>query len=99
MQKITIEKEILNRLFGTFLKHALSIESVILFGSRARGDHKRTSDLDLAVVFRNGLECLTILQDELSQLDIIYGIDLLDYSKIENVKLKSVIDSEGIKIF
>ena len=31
------------------LAEKYSIEQVLLFGSRARGDHRRTSDIDLAV--------------------------------------------------
>ncbi len=43
----------LKRAFNRFLsrmEHELQPERVILFGSRARGEHKETSDFDLIVV-------------------------------------------------
>jgi predicted nucleotidyltransferase len=44
-----------NRAFRRFLKrleHALQPDKVILFGSRARGNHRKTSDFDLLIVSR-----------------------------------------------
>lgn len=47
------ESAALNRAFNRFLarlEERLKPERVILFGSRARGDHRKTSDFDLLVV-------------------------------------------------
>ena len=50
-----------------------NIDKVILFGSRARGDYRRTSDIDLAVVggdfarFALDVDEETSMQDELRQ--------------------------------
>lgn len=42
-----ISKEVLREIRELAVQH--QITKVILFGSRARGDYKRTSDIDLAV--------------------------------------------------
>ena len=42
-----IRKQVLDEIIGLSVKYG--VKRVELFGSRARGDYKRTSDIDLAV--------------------------------------------------
>ncbi len=44
------------------------VEKVILFGSRARGDYKRTSDIDLAISGGNYSAFVTEIDEESSTL-------------------------------
>lgn len=44
-------KEIFYIIIDVFKKYSDVIEKVLLFGSRARGDFKRTSDIDIAIKF------------------------------------------------
>jgi predicted nucleotidyltransferase len=50
-----IEKTILEE-FKTRLRARLHVSKVILFGSRARGDADRESDLDVVVVLEDGID-------------------------------------------
>jgi predicted nucleotidyltransferase len=75
------------------------IEIVFLFGSRARGDYKPTSDIDLAIKLREDSEQLYKISNKLSEENIIYKLDVIDYKKISNEKLKNYIDNEGKIIF
>ncbi|MEQ6376347.1 HI0074 family nucleotidyltransferase substrate-binding subunit [Bacillaceae bacterium S4-13-56] len=86
-------------IINTFKKYSNSIEKVILFGSRARGDYKVTSDIDLAIIFRNDNEEIHKIIDDLSEKKIIHTLDVVDYNKINNLKLKNYIDNEGKTIF
>ncbi|PYZ92662.1 nucleotidyltransferase [Salipaludibacillus keqinensis] len=87
------------KIIDVFQSFADIVEKVMIFGSRARGDYKRTSDIDLAIVFRKNSEQLYQIQDRLSQERIIYCIDVLDYNAISNDKLKHDIDTESETIF
>jgi len=87
------------KLIDVFHNFAEIIETVMMFGSRARGDYKRTSDIDLAIVFRKNSERLYEIQDRLSQQRIIYTIDVLNYDDISNNELKHDINTEGKTIF
>ncbi|WP_280770664.1 HI0074 family nucleotidyltransferase substrate-binding subunit [Salipaludibacillus daqingensis] len=87
------------KIIDVFQSFAEIIEKVMIFGSRARGDYKRASDIDLAIVFRENSEQLYEIKDRLSQERIIYTIDVLDYDAISNDKLKHDIDIEGKTIF
>ncbi|WP_186579855.1 HI0074 family nucleotidyltransferase substrate-binding subunit [Aquibacillus kalidii] len=86
-------------IINTFKNFSNSIEKVILFGSRARGDYKVTSDIDLAIVFRADNEKIYKIIDDLSEEKIIHTFDVIDYNKINNQKLKNYINDEGKTIF
>lgn len=68
------------------------IEKVILFGSRARGDYKRTSDIDLAVSGGNIAKFALEVDEETSTL-LEYDIVNLDGSVQE--ELLNSIHDEG----
>ena len=50
------------------------LAALYVFGSRARGDHRPDSDLDIAVILRNTLSSLTQVDDAL--LDVTYPIEI-----------------------
>lgn len=52
MENTGIRDEVIQEIYTLAEKY--NIKKVILFGSRARGDFKRTSDIDLAV---SGWKC------------------------------------------
>jgi len=76
------------------------IEKAIIFGSRARGDYQKTSDIDIAIYAPeiSSLE-LNLLRDELEQLDIIYKIDVVDFFNISKQGLIENIKEEGKVIY
>jgi uncharacterized protein len=71
-----------------------------LFGSRARGDHRENSDVDLAVEWASGRrkEVLTLISNLNEKAITLYKIDLLDVADITN-KFKDEIDNEGILLW
>ncbi len=73
------------------------IHEVILFGSRAKGEAKKGSDIDLALKGENiTFDLLREIEVKIDDLDIPYRIDLIDYNTIENEALKEHIDTIGI---
>lgn len=76
-----------------------SVEKAVIFGSRARGDYKKTSDIDIAIYSRELSDKeINLLTNELYELDIIYKIDLLEYYRLSKNSLKEKIELEGIRI-
>lgn len=93
-----IRDNLFNDMINEFKK--ANIEKVILFGSRARNDYKYNSDIDLAIIFTsndndNYIKILTKLEN----LNTLYKFDIIDYSKITNIKLKDEIDKDGKIIY
>jgi predicted nucleotidyltransferase len=73
------------------------VEKAILYGSRAKGNFRNGSDIDLVLVG----ESLTLtdqfkIETELDDLMLPYKIDLAIYHQIENEDLVGHIDRVGI---
>lgn len=72
-----------------------NITKVILFGSRARGDFKKKSDIDLAVLGENIAE-FSFDVDELT--DTLLKYDIIDLNSNISDELLKNIQNEGIII-
>ena len=86
--------EAINNLFASFKE----IDKVKIFGSRARGDFKRGSDIDLALCGEINEKLLRHITSELDELPTPYKFDVVNYNDIENTALRQNIDNDG-KIF
>jgi uncharacterized protein len=77
------------------------IEEVILFGSRASGTHRPSSDIDLAIKGKSiTLDTLAKLRYILEEeTNLPYFFDVLIYNRVENEALKKAIDEGGEEIF
>ncbi len=86
----------LHYMIKAFEKHS-EIDKVILFGSRAMGNYKRSSDIDLAIIGDSvDTRIIAILLDDLNEeFPIPYFFDVIHYQKISNKELKKHIDTEG----
>lgn len=82
------------------LKKFPEIKEAILFGSRAMGREKKSSDIDLALK-GNGLEEIAaqVAYELNSESPLPYYFDILDYLTIENPELRGHIDRVGKVIF
>ena len=69
------------------------IRKVILFGSRARGDYHKTSDVDLAIVSDFDIRATLLAAFEASRLPFTFDVVL--YGGQYNQKLWDAIDREG----
>lgn len=76
------------------------IEKAFIFGSRARGDYKKTSDIDIAIFSHNMTSSkLNLLRNDFDDLDIIYTVDVVDFNKLSKEELKNNIINDGIVIY
>lgn len=76
------------------------IESVVLFGSRAMGNFKKGSDVDLALTGKIDHAMLNQLKSVLeNDCPVPYFFDIIDYASIENKDLKAHIDQYGKVIY
>ena len=76
------------------------IDKVIVFGSRAKGNYKEGSDIDLAVKGSNiSFDDILQLHGQLDDLNLPYKIDLLDYATIKEKALVEHIDRVGIVFY
>lgn len=78
-------------------RHRDQIHRVRLFGSRARGDCRVTSDVDLAI--ENDQDIRSTLLEEFEQSNLPYTFDIVFYDHQMNEKLRDAIDREGKLLF
>jgi predicted nucleotidyltransferase len=76
------------------------IDSARIFGSRALGNYKRTSDIDIALMGKLKDYTAGSLRNFLNNAaPFLYKVDVLEYDKLDNVELKQHIDDFGKVIF
>ncbi len=74
-----------------------NLELCVIYGSRAKGNFKNGSDIDLCL-FGNNLkaEILLRLEQDLDELMLPYTFDICIYQLIDNPNLKEHIDRVGM---
>ena len=85
----------------SYLKTNPNIEKVILFGSRAKGNYKNGSDIDLAI---KGERCSPELAIDIESyinevIPVPYTVDVVDYNSLKKKELKEHIDRVGVLFY
>jgi predicted nucleotidyltransferase len=76
-----------------------SVDRAFLFGSRAKGNFRDNSDIDIVIKGKNiTYEEFASIKNRLDELDIPQKIDLILYENIDNKDLLSHIERVGIEI-
>lgn len=93
--KFGLSDSVISELQDVFRRHA-NISKVLIFGSRAKGNYREGSDIDL-VAIGNDLDYSQLIKilTEIDNLDLLYSVDLLDYNKTINTPIGEHIDSVG----
>ncbi|NSW92788.1 MAG: nucleotidyltransferase domain-containing protein [Firmicutes bacterium] len=83
------------------IKKFPEIQKALIFGSRAKGNYKPGSDVDIAIcgerITFDTLSSLHAVLEEYGPLP--YFFDIVDYSHLEHKELKEHIDRVGKVIF
>ncbi len=75
------------------------IETVMIYGSRAKGNFEKGSDIDFAFFSRCEKDLTGKLLTELDELPTPYFFDVTNYYKLEHRGLKEHIDRAGINFY
>ena len=76
-----------------------AIEQIVLFGSRARGDHRPTSDIDLAVFILPKFNSRGHMTSDFDDLNTLLKIDIVFINEHIDLKLLENIEREGIILY
>lgn len=89
----------LSKLCSVFQKHSV-IESVLIYGSRAKGNYRGGSDIDLTIKGEViPFYELMQIEDELDDLYLPYQVDLSQYRQLSNIDLVEHIDRVGMSLY
>ena len=73
---------------------------MLLYGSRARGDYKPASDIDITMKGENiDLTLLSEIECDLDDLLLPYKLDISIYDRISNSDLIHHSDRVGVKLY
>ena len=94
-----IDEKIITQLQHIF-KNYIEIEKVLLFGSRARGDNKNTSDIDICI-FGNEIDHLLLskIYMDLDEVNTPLSFDILHFQELSKQELINNILNEGVEIY
>ena len=93
--KYGLSDEVLKKIQAVFKKFA-EIEEAILYGSRAKGNYKPGSDIDIALKGKKlHLQLLNSIDMELDELLLPYIFDLSIYDHIRNSDFLAHIERVG----
>src|SRR5690625_2986608 len=83
------------------LKENKEIEQAFIYGTRALGNYKKGSDVDLVVTGENVTDKTIANLNELlnETYPLPYFFDILQYEKIQNEDLKKHIDKKGVDVY
>lgn len=70
----------------------------VLFGSRARGNYKTNSDIDIAIIGEIDDKTEYLIKNDFDLLDIPYQIDIVFVKKGIKKELQEAIQKEGVEI-
>ncbi|MBS0422987.1 MAG: nucleotidyltransferase domain-containing protein [Proteobacteria bacterium] len=89
----------LEKLNTVFAQHH-AIDSVLIYGSRAKGNFRAGSDIDLTIKgdeipFAEFMQ----IEDQIDDLMLPYTVDLSQYRQLENTGLIAHIDQVGVTIY
>lgn len=70
----------------------------VLFGSRARGDYKENSDIDIAIFGKIDEKVEYSIRNSFDLLNIPYTIDIIFVDKGIKEELKNSIKKEGVEL-
>ena len=75
------------------------VKEAVLFGSRAKGNYRQGSDIDIAVKGTVSKDVLSALLVAFDETVLPYFVDIVVYDHIKNIALKEHIDRVGICIY
>jgi uncharacterized protein len=88
-----------NALVAVFKQHS-AIEEIWIFGSRAKGNYKKGSDIDLAIMNKGVSEReVNRIKTEIEESSLPYIIDLIDFTTLQHRELKEHIERVGVSFY
>ena len=89
-----------NTLFSVLRKYP-GVKQAVLYGSRAKGNYRNGSDIDISLKIDNTFTRTDLLRiaGDFDDSDMPYFVDVSVYSKLSNPELKAHIDRVGKIIY
>lgn len=100
MDKFGLEENVIEGIVNILKKYP-EVERAVIFGSRARGNYRKGSDIDIALFGDKITSSInTKIFYDIEDLYLIYKIDLINFNTLlEEKQLAENILNEGVEIY
>ncbi|NDC30882.1 MAG: restriction endonuclease subunit S [Bacteroidetes bacterium] len=97
--KFGLEQHIIDTLIAVFEQHS-KVDKALVFGSRAKGNYRPDSDIDIAIKGQDlNTDDIIAMSVAFEEKGITHKIDLINYHSIKEPELKDHIDRVGIEFY
>lgn len=97
--KFGLEQHIIDKLIAVFEQNS-KVDKALVFGSRAMGNYRSDSDIDIAIKGQDlSTDDIIAMSVEFEEKGITHKIDLINYHSIKEPDLKDHIDRVGIELY
>ncbi len=97
--KFGLEQHIIDKLIAVFEQHP-KVDKALVFGSRAKGNYRPDSDIDIAIKGQDlNTDDIIAMSVAFEKKGITHKIDLINYYTIKEPDLKDHIDRVGIELY
>lgn len=97
--KFGLEQNIIDTLITIFEQNS-KLDKALVFGSRAKGNYRPDSDIDIAIKGQDlNTDDIIAMSVAFEEKGITYKIDLINYHTIKEPDLKDHIDRVGIELY
>lgn len=98
-EKLGLKEELLKGLIDIFKKYN-NIEKVVIFGSRATGDYKYNSDIDICIFGEEVTQRdITMIKYEIDEIYTPISIDVVVFKSLSKTELIDNILKDGVVIY
>lgn len=93
---VNVDSLVLDEL--NYIGDKYDIKKIVLFGSRARGDNRNNSDIDVAIYLKSEKDKGAIY-DEINDIETLYKIDIVFVNESTDIELLKNINRDGVILY
>jgi len=98
LRRFGLKEATINQIISVFSQYS-QIHKVLLYGSRAKGNYRNGSDIDLTLIGDVSYSQLSGIEDKIDDLFLPYSFDISIFSDIDNPDLVDHINRIGVVFY
>ena len=99
VQRFGLKEATINKIIAVFAKYT-QIEKILLYGSRAKGNYRNGSDIDLTLIGDQlNYSQLSSIESDIDDLFLPYSFDISIFKDIDNPDLIEHINRIGVVLY
>jgi len=98
LRRFGLKEATINQIISVFSQYP-QIQKVLLYGSRAKGNYRNGSDIDLTLIGDVSYSQLSGIEDKIDDLLLPYSFDISIFSDIDNPDLVDNINRIGVVFY